>query len=188
MYVPLELWISCAIFLFADICQTKGPKFDRVGEYLVRWRLGLLGGLLPQQLSVLSITILNISSGIGRCCTGFFADRIGPTNTLFAVVLISGLVQLLVWNFANDYPGIVSAFERDVDISYLTLAQVATSALYGFFGVCFWSLATPVGSTIPSIPADPSLKLFISTAAWFYGTENLAGLSGLLFLFAAPGE
>jgi len=24
--------------------------------------------------------------------------------------------------------------------------------------------------------------------AWFYGTENLAGLTGLLFLFAAPGE
>jgi len=26
------------------------------------------------------------------------------------------------------------------------------SVLYGFFGVCFWSLATPVGSSIRSIP------------------------------------
>jgi len=71
---------------------------------------------------------------------------------MFFVVLMSGLAQLLVWNFVSDYAGIM-----------------AMSALYGFFGVCFWSLATPV-------------------AAWFYGTENLAGLSGLLFLFAAPGE
>ena len=65
---------------------------------------------------------------------------------------------------------------------------MAMSVLYGFFGVCFWSLATPVGSSIPSIPADLWLEQFTRTAAWFYGTENLAGLSGLLFCFAAPGE
>jgi hypothetical protein len=66
---------------------------------------------------------------------------------------------------------------------------MAMSALYGFFGVCFWSLATPVGSSVPSILASSSLKnTFPVKAAWFYGTGNLAGLSGLLFLFAAPGE
>jgi hypothetical protein len=66
---------------------------------------------------------------------------------------------------------------------------MAMSALYGFFGVCFWSLATPVGSSISSSQASLSPKQqFISIGAWFYGTENLAGLSGLLFLFAAPGE
>lgn len=66
---------------------------------------------------------------------------------------------------------------------------MAMSVLYGFFGVCFWSLATPVGSSASSIQARLSLKCqSISPAAWFYGTENLAGLSGLLFLFAAPGE
>ncbi|KAF9792940.1 MFS general substrate transporter [Thelephora terrestris] len=107
---------------------------------------------LPELLSALSITILNISSVIGRCCAGFFADRFGPTNAIFFTILMSGLAQLLVWNFVSDYPGIM-----------------AMSVLYGFFGLCFWSLATPV-------------------AAWFYGTENLAGLTGLIFLFAAPGE
>lgn len=61
------------------------------------------------------------------------------------------------------------------------------SVLYGFFGVCFWSLATPVGSSAPPIPILTLLKKS-GTAAWFYGTENLAGLSGLLFLFAAPGK
>ena len=65
--------------------------------------------------------------------------------------------------------------------------QMAMSALYGFFGVCFWSLATLVGSSVPSILTNPSPTIPI-TAAWFYGTGNLAGLSGLLFLFAAPGE
>lgn len=32
----------------------------------------------------------------------------GVTNALFLVVLISGLIQLLVWNFVHTYPGIVS--------------------------------------------------------------------------------
>jgi len=112
VHVPGELRVSCAVFLFADICQTKDTKFDRVGECLIRWHLGQPGAHHLRQLSVLSVTILNISSGIGRCCTGFFADRIGPTNTTFAVVLISGLAQLLVWNFVSDYPGIVSTFEK----------------------------------------------------------------------------
>jgi sugar phosphate permease len=52
--------------------------------------------------------MLNISSGIGRWCTGFVADRVGVTNALFTVVLLSGLLQLLMWNFIRDYPGIVS--------------------------------------------------------------------------------
>lgn len=107
---------------------------------------------LPDLLAALSVTVLNVSSGVGRCCVGFLADRIGPTNAMFFVVLLSGLAQLLVWNFISDYAGVLGM-----------------SVLYGFFGVCFWSLATPV-------------------AAWFYGTENLAGLTGLLFFFTAPGE
>ena len=73
-----------------------------------------------RQLSVLSVTILNISSGIGRCFAGFFADRIGPTNALFIVILMSGLAQLLVWNFVSDYPGIVSVFKQDMDLLGLT--------------------------------------------------------------------
>jgi len=107
---------------------------------------------LSNILAVLSVTMINISSGIGRCFAGLMADHIGVTNALFSVILISGLIQLLVWNFVHTYPGIM-----------------ALSVLYGFFGVCFWSLATPV-------------------AARLYGIDNLATLSGLLFLFTAPGE
>ena len=40
----------------------------------------------------------------------------------------------------------------------LNYVQMAMSALYGFFGVCFWSLATPVGSSVPSIPDSSLLK------------------------------
>jgi len=107
---------------------------------------------LSDILSALSVTMLDVSSGIGRCSTGFVADKIGVANALFVVVLLSGLLQLLVWNFVYTYPGIM-----------------AMSILYGFVGVCFWSLATPV-------------------AAHFYGTDNLATLTGLIFMFAAPGE
>jgi hypothetical protein len=60
------------------------------------------------QLSALTLTALNLSSGVGRCCAGLLADLIGPTNAMFLVVLMSGLVQSLVWNFVSDYPGIVS--------------------------------------------------------------------------------
>ena len=85
-------------------------------DTLVCWEVHNL-----RQLSVLSVTTLNISAGIGRCFAGFFADRIGPTNAMFIVVLVSGLVQLLVWNFVSDYPGIVSTLERDVAHLNLTL-------------------------------------------------------------------
>ena len=33
-------------------------------------------------------------------------------NAMFVVVLTSGLVQLLVWNFVSDYPGIISALTK----------------------------------------------------------------------------
>lgn len=40
---------------------------------------------------------------------------------MFAVVLMSGFTQLLVWNFVSDYPGIVSNFKREADITGLTV-------------------------------------------------------------------
>lgn len=95
-------------FYLPTFAKQKIPNLTELvsGQYddmLIFWETHHL-----RKLSVLSVTILNISSGIGRCCAGFFADRIGPTNAMFAVVLISGLAQLLVWNFVSDYPGIVS--------------------------------------------------------------------------------
>ena len=33
---------------------------------------------------------------------------------MFFVVLMSGLAQLLVWNFVSDYPGIVSTSEQGI--------------------------------------------------------------------------
>ena len=96
-----------------NLTELVSVKYDGI---LATWETHHL-----QQLSVLPVTILNISSGIGRCCVGFFADRIGPTNAMFAVVLISGLTQLLVWNFVSDYPGIVRAFEQCMDPLDLTL-------------------------------------------------------------------
>ena len=77
---------------------------------------------------------------------------------MFFVVLMSGLVQLLVWNFVDNYPGIVSAFEKNPSAPKSDDVQMAMSTLYGFFAVCFWSLVTPVCSSISPIPANLSLE------------------------------
>lgn len=45
---------------------------------------------------------------MGRTIIGFVADRIGPVNALFFVIMMSGLSQLLVWTFVSTYGGIVS--------------------------------------------------------------------------------
>lgn len=51
--------------------------------------------------------LLNFGAAAGRSSVGFVADRIGPVNALLISVGISGLAQLLIWNFVNTYPGIV---------------------------------------------------------------------------------
>ena len=42
-----------------------------------------------------------------RTLVGFAADRIGPVNALWSVIMLSGLTQLLVWTFVSNYAGIV---------------------------------------------------------------------------------
>lgn len=51
--------------------------------------------------------MLSFSSSIGRPLLGFIADRIGPVNTLWIGIMLSGLTQLLVWTFVSTYTGIV---------------------------------------------------------------------------------
>ena len=51
--------------------------------------------------------LLNFGAAAGRASVGFVADRIGPVNALLISVGISGLAQLLIWNFVNTYSGIV---------------------------------------------------------------------------------
>lgn len=51
--------------------------------------------------------MLNFSSTTGRTLVGFMADRIGPVNTLWIAIMLSGLTQLLVWTFVSNYAGIV---------------------------------------------------------------------------------
>lgn len=51
--------------------------------------------------------LLNFGAAAGRASVGFVADRIGPVNALLISVGMSGLAQLLIWNFVNTYSGIV---------------------------------------------------------------------------------
>ncbi len=59
------------------------------------------------QLTVLPVTMLNFSAATGRTLVGFIADRIGPVNALWSVIMLSGLTQLFVWTFVSTYAGIV---------------------------------------------------------------------------------
>lgn len=112
---------------------------------------------------------MNVAAGVGRIFIGYTADQFGTLNALFASVLASGLAQLLIWNFVSTYAGIV----RHVIFRLPRVAyddpQMVFATIYGFFSGCFMSLSSP-------------------TAAKLYGAGRLAGLSGLLFLYVAPGQ
>ncbi|KAI0724670.1 major facilitator superfamily domain-containing protein [Fomitopsis betulina] len=103
-------------------------------------------------LSALPLMLLNFGAAAGRSSVGFVADRIGPVNALLISVSISGLAQLLIWNFVYTYSGII-----------------AFGIIYGFFCGCFISLTPAV-------------------CAQLYGSDRLAGLSGLTLFFNLPGN
>ncbi|KAI0830271.1 MFS general substrate transporter [Trametes gibbosa] len=86
---------------------------------------------LSDTLSALPVTMLNFSAAMGRTLIGFLADRIGPVNALWAVVMLSGLTQLLVWTFISNYAGIM-----------------AFAIMYGFVCGCFLSLSPAVAAQL----------------------------------------
>ena len=59
------------------------------------------------QLTVLPLTVLNLSAATGRTPVGLVADRIGPVNALLLAVYMSALTQIVIWNVISTYAGIV---------------------------------------------------------------------------------
>ncbi|KAI9058784.1 MFS general substrate transporter [Trametes sanguinea] len=86
---------------------------------------------LSELLAALPVTMLNFSAAMGRTLIGFLADRIGPVNALWAVIMLSGLTQLLVWTFVSNYAGIM-----------------AFAIMYGFVCGCFLSLSPAVAAQL----------------------------------------
>ncbi|PCH43185.1 MFS general substrate transporter [Wolfiporia cocos MD-104 SS10] len=86
---------------------------------------------LSDFLSTLPLTLLNLSAATGRTSVGFIADRIGPVNALWISITMSGLTQLLLWNFVHTYAGII-----------------AFGIIYGFFCGCFISLSPAVAAQL----------------------------------------
>lgn len=75
---------------------------------------------------------MNYSAASGRILVGLFADKfLGPVNTFMLSILISGLTQVLIWNFATGLAGIL-----------------AFSVLYGFWGGVVISLLPPAAGQI----------------------------------------
>ncbi len=131
-------------------------------------------------MTTIPITVLNLSAAVGRIAISFVADCVGPVNALFFITIMTGLSQLLVWMFIDNYAGIVRLlialrwtfiiFKFDWNVR-LTAAysQMAFTILFGFFCESFLSL-TP------------------AMAAQLYGADWLAGLLGLLLLFNVLGQ
>lgn len=74
-----------------------------------------------KQLSALPVTVLNFSAAMGRTLIGFLADRVGPVNAMWTVIMLSGLTQLLVWTFVSTYAGIVRTFSQPAPYTPLSL-------------------------------------------------------------------
>ncbi|KAI0744531.1 MFS general substrate transporter [Earliella scabrosa] len=86
---------------------------------------------LSPLLAALPVTMLNFSAAIGRTLVGFVADRIGPINALWTVIMLSGLTQIFIWSFVSTYAGIM-----------------AFGILYGFVCGCFLSLSPAVSAQL----------------------------------------
>lgn len=133
---PKIIWIDSTFF--------KDPVFWSLGLCFLSTVFGYLTPIffLPTYvldtlpgtsdfLSILSLTLLNLSAATGRTSVGFIADRIGPVNSLFIAILMSGLAQILIWNFVTTYAGII-----------------AFGIIYGFFCGCFISLSPAVAAQL----------------------------------------
>ncbi|KAH7105916.1 major facilitator superfamily domain-containing protein [Auriculariales sp. MPI-PUGE-AT-0066] len=81
--------------------------------------------------AVLPVTLMNVAAAAGRIAVGYAADQVGPVNAFMVSVAMSGLVQLVWWNFSRS----------------LALILVMSLAL-GFFGASFVSLTGPVAAHI----------------------------------------
>ncbi|KAI0742918.1 major facilitator superfamily domain-containing protein [Daedaleopsis nitida] len=86
---------------------------------------------LSPLLAALPVTMLNFSAATGRTLVGFAADRIGPVNALWSVIMLSGLTQLLIWSFVSTYAGIMTF-----------------GIMYGFVCGCFLSLSPAVSAQL----------------------------------------
>lgn len=74
---------------------------------------------------------MNYSAAAGRILVGLGADHFGPVNTFMLSILISGLTQVLIWDFATNFASII-----------------AFSVLYGFWGGVVVSLLTPTAAQL----------------------------------------
>jgi len=86
---------------------------------------------VSSQLSVAPVAVLNFAMAFGRTIIGLTGDRIGVTNAFIGSCVISGLSQMLVWNFATSYTPII-----------------VFAVLQGAFGGCFISLVAPVSAQL----------------------------------------
>ena len=160
-------------------------------------------------MSALPLTVLNVSAALGRILVGFAADKLGPVNALWVAITLSGLTQLLVWTFVETYAGIVRVFSSLcmplVHFSFLSWFWVSNHPLLIYSYLLILRL-TPLTSfatlVLTDIPVSGTqmvfailygffcgcfLSLISAVAAKLYGADRLAGLSGLLLLFNAPG-
>ncbi|TBU30999.1 MFS general substrate transporter [Dichomitus squalens] len=86
---------------------------------------------LSPLLSILPVAMLNFSAATGRTLVGLLGDRIGPVNALWSAIMLSGLIQMLVWSFVSTYAGIM-----------------VFGIMYGFVCGCFLSLSPAVASQL----------------------------------------
>ncbi|PIL25838.1 MFS general substrate transporter [Ganoderma sinense ZZ0214-1] len=146
---------------------------------------------LSPLLTVLPITMLNFSAATGRTLIGFIADRIGPVNALWIVIMLSGLTQLFVWTFVSTYAGIMAfgIMYGFVCGSFLSLSPAVAAQLYGsgrlaglsglllLFNLPGNSAGAPLGGAILSATGNNWVAVSL-----YSGSLQIVG--GLVLLYA----
>lgn len=138
---------------------------------------------------------------MGRTLIGFLADRVGPVNAMWTVIMLSGLTQLLVWTFVSTYAGIVRTFPQLVprtplspvacNDSWRSRSYTASSAVASSrsrppsprsSGAPAGSPASPGSCCSLTFPVRRNILFTLSSAhvLWYVGNSAGAPLGGAI--------
>ncbi|KAJ5757781.1 uncharacterized protein N7511_006475 [Penicillium nucicola] len=150
---------------------------------------------LTQQQGSLAGALLNLGQAFGRPAVGLLSDHLGRVNVAFVASLLSGILPLILWIFA-DSVGLIYFFAIAVGLfagTFLAAAAPITAEVVGLedlgagLGIFWFSLGPPtaVAEVIALQLRDglsepkPYLRVQIYVGVMFIGSA--ASLAGLWF-------
>ncbi|KAI9274758.1 major facilitator superfamily domain-containing protein [Phascolomyces articulosus] len=121
-------------------------------------------------------TLVSILSGMNAICRislGYFADRLGNMNTMFAATFLSGIFTMVIWQFSTTYAGFVA---------YCVLCKCLSLYIKNIY------LYTNMDDGVDGLTCGAFVSLFPVVAAEVVGVEQIQRAIGLTYGFSFFGN